>query len=92
MNLCLSVAGILHNETPHGASQSFMMDNSMGLSPAQLDPFYTQGYIYISIWIDGWKGGKKMYVDISCSFQGNWICSYFNFLFWLEKCWQLMMP
>lgn len=46
MNLCLSVAGILHNETPHGASQSFMMDNSMGLSPAQLDPFYTQGYIY----------------------------------------------
>lgn len=59
MNLCLSVAGILHNETPHGASQSFMMDNSMGLSPAQLDPFYTQGYIYISIWIDGWKGGKK---------------------------------
>lgn len=59
MNLCLSVAGILHNETPHGASQSFMMDNSMGLSPAQLDPFYTQGYIYISIWIDGWKGGKR---------------------------------
>uniref|UniRef100_K1PM55 Nucleoporin NUP53 n=1 Tax=Magallana gigas TaxID=29159 RepID=K1PM55_MAGGI len=36
-------ASILHNETPHGASQSFMMDNSMGLSPAQLDPFYTQG-------------------------------------------------
>lgn len=49
MNLCLPVAGILHNETPHGASQSFMMDNSMGLSPAQLDPFYTQGYIYLSI-------------------------------------------
>lgn len=67
MNLCLSVAGILHNETPHGASQSFMMDNSMGLSPAQLDPFYTQGYIYISIWIDGWKGEKKD------------VCGYFLF-------------
>lgn len=53
MNLCLSVAGILHNETPHGASQSFMMDNSMGLSPAQLDPFYTQGYIYkyLNTWV-----------------------------------------
>nr|XP_022343203.1 nucleoporin NUP53-like [Crassostrea virginica] len=36
-------SSILHTETPHGASQSFMMDNSMGLSPAQLDPFYTQG-------------------------------------------------
>lgn len=67
MNWCLSVAGILHNETPHGASQSFMMDNSMGLSPAQLDPFYTQGYIYISIWIDGWKGEKKD------------VCGYFLF-------------
>lgn len=67
MNWCLSVAGILHNETPHGASQSFMMDNSMGLSPAQLDPFYTQGYKYISIWIDGWKGGKKD------------VCGYFLF-------------
>lgn len=63
MNLCLSVAGILHNETPHGASQSFMMDNSMGLSPAQLDPFYTQGYIfkYLNRWV---KRGKKLYVWI----------------------------
>lgn len=68
MNLCLSVAGILHNETPHGASQSFMMDNSMGLSPAQLDPFYTQGYIYIYKYLNRWvKRGKKD------------VCGYFLF-------------
>lgn len=35
----------------------------MGLSPAQLDPFYTQGYIfkYLNRWV---KRGKKLYVWI----------------------------
>lgn len=67
MNRCLSVAGILHNETPHGASQSFMMDNSMGLSPAQLDPFYTQGYIfkYLNRWV---KRGKNYMCGYLCLF------------------------
>ncbi|XP_048728366.1 nucleoporin NUP35-like isoform X2 [Ostrea edulis] len=36
-------ASILHSETPQGTNQSFIMDNTMNLSPAQLDPFYTQG-------------------------------------------------